>query len=141
MTAQAGRDLLVRIANPDGPSPYVTVAGLRARTLTFDAGVIDVTTADAPGGWRELLAGAGLRTASVSGSGVFVDARADARLRDAFFTGASPAFQIVIPDFGLVEGPFQVSALEYAGRHDAELAVSMTLESAGPIVFTPEPDA
>jgi len=138
MTAQAGRDLLVKIADPDGPHPFTTVAGLRARTLTFDASIVDATTADSPEGWRALLAGAGLRTASVSGSGVFLDAPSDARLQAAFFFAETPAFQIVIPDFGLVEGPFQVSALEYAGRHDGELSVSMTLESAGALAFTPE---
>ncbi len=139
MTAQAGKDLLIRLA-ANGQA-LQTVAGLRARSISFNNRSVDVTTADSPGGWRTLLSGGGLRSAAVAGSGVFVDAAADESVRAAAFSGESAAMEIIVPGFGVVSGPFQVSALEYAGRHDGELTFSMTLESAGPVEFAPEPAA
>jgi TP901-1 family phage major tail protein len=42
----------------------------------------------------------------------------------------------VIPDFGIVEGPFQVTAIEYAGSHDGEATYELSLASAGQLTFT-----
>jgi TP901-1 family phage major tail protein len=133
MAAQKGKDLLVKLAVEGGG--YETVAGLRATRVALGAAMVNATTADSPGRWRELLAGAGAQSASVSGSGVFKDAASDAALRRAFFDGATPAFQIVIPDFGTIEGAFQIATLEYAGEHDGEAVYQLALESAGALAF------
>jgi HK97 family phage major capsid protein len=42
---------------------------------------------------------------------------------------------IRIPDFGTVEGPFQIAAFELTGRHDGEVAFELSLESAGELTF------
>jgi TP901-1 family phage major tail protein len=42
MTAQKGKDLLLKL-DSDGAGSFSTVAGLRARTLAFDAATVDVT--------------------------------------------------------------------------------------------------
>lgn len=133
MAAQKGRDLLLRV---DGGAGFEAVAGLRATRLAFNAETVDVTHVGSAGRWRELLAGAGLRSASIAGSGVFLDAGSDARLRTAFFDGETPAFQVVVPDFGTVEGPFQITALEYSGTHDGEAVYEIALASAGALSFT-----
>lgn len=135
MTAQKGKDLLLKL-DLAGGGAFQTVAGLRATRLSFNAETVDVTTIDSVGRWRELLAGAGLRSASISGSGVFKDAASDANLRQAFFDGTIPAFQVVIPDFGVIEGPFQITALEYSGDHDGEAVFELSLASAGALSFT-----
>ena len=132
MGAQPGRDLLLKVAEGGG---FVTVAGLRARQIGFNASTVDVTHAESAGRWRELLAEAGVRRASVTGSGVFRDAASDARLRAVFFAGEHPAFQIVIPDFGTIEGPFQIASLEFAGSHEGEVTFDIALESAGALTF------
>jgi TP901-1 family phage major tail protein len=132
MTAQKGRDLLLKI---DAGSGFVTVAGLRARRIAFNAETVDTTDSDSAGRWRELLAGAAMRRASVTGNGIFRDAQSDELVRQAFFAGTMPRCQVVIPDFGTVEGPFQITALEYRGNHDGEVAFDMSLESAGAIGF------
>ncbi|PXW66015.1 phage major tail protein, TP901-1 family [Methylobacterium sp. B4] len=134
MGAQKGRDLLVRIGN--GAGGFVAVAGLRARQLTFNAETVDVTNADSAGRWRELLAGAGVRRASVAGAGVFRDEASDARLRQMFFDGAIDSFQIVVPAFGTIEGLFQITSLEYRGDHAGEVTFDMALDSAGALGFT-----
>ncbi len=67
---------------------------------------------------------------------MFRDANTDERARQIFFDGEIPDFQVVIPDFGTVEGAFQLSALEYAGSHNGEATYEVTLASAGPLSFT-----
>lgn len=135
MAVQSGKDLLVKM-DLTGDGQFETVAGLRATRIAFNAQTVDVTNLGSAGGWRELLAGAGVKTAAVSGSGVFRDAATDARARQVFFDGEIPRFQVVIPDFGIVEGPFQITAIEYTGSHDGEAAYELALASAGEIMFT-----
>jgi TP901-1 family phage major tail protein len=132
MTAQKGKDLLVKI---DDGSGFVTVAGLRTRRLAFNAETVDITHAESAGRWRELLEGAGVKRASVSGRGLFKDAATDALMRQTFFDGAVKNYQIVIPDFGTVEGPFQITSLEFAGEHNGEVTYELSLESAGALAF------
>ncbi|MCK0166890.1 phage major tail protein, TP901-1 family [Jannaschia sp. S6380] len=136
MGVQAGKDLLLKV-DQDGTGVFVTLAGLRATRLTFNAGSIDVTSTESAGGWRELLGGGGVKSAQVSGSGIFRDADTDARARQLFFDGEVPAFQVIIPDFGIVEGPFQITSLEYGGTHDGEATYEIALASAGEMIFTP----
>ena len=40
-----------------------------------------------------------------------------------------------IPDFGVVEGRFQITALEYSGNHNGEATYSLSLASAGALEF------
>ena len=135
MTAQKGRDLLLKI-DSDGVGTFVTVAGLRSRTLAFNAQAVDITDMESAGEWRELLEGGGIKRAAISGAGLFRDASSDALMRQLFFDGAIHDFQVTIPDFGAVQGPFQITALEFSGRHDGELTFDMALESAGELTFT-----
>lgn len=135
MATQKGKDLLLKIV-PAGGGAAATVAGLRTKKLAFNAQTIDVTDADSTGRWRELLAGAGVQRCSLGGAGIFKDAASDASVRAAFFAGTIQDWQVVIPDFGTVQGPFQITALEYAGSHDGELTFELALESAGALTFT-----
>jgi len=57
-------------------------------------------------------------------------------LRQAFFNGSVVGYQIVIPTFGTVQGPFQIAGLEFAGEHNGEVTFDMSLESAGELTFT-----
>lgn len=132
MVAQKGRDLLLKI---DDGGAYVTVAGLRSRRIAFNAETVDVTDAESAGRWRELLGGTGVQRAALSGAGLFKDQASDALVRQAFFEGAILSWQVVIPDFGTVSGPFQLTALEYSGEHDGEMRFELALESAGQLVF------
>jgi TP901-1 family phage major tail protein len=132
MAAQKGKDLLIKIADGVG---FTTVAGLRARRLAFNAETVDVTHAESAGRWRELLDGAGIKRAAVAGRGLFKDASSDAMMRQTFFDGAVKTFQIVLPDFGTVAGPFQITSLEFAGEHDGEITYELALESAGELTF------
>ena len=132
MAAQKGKDLLIKMHDGAG---FVTVAGLRSRRIAFNAETVDITHAESVGRWRELLDGAGIKRAGLSGRGLFKDAATDALMRQTFFDGAVRNCQIVIPDFGTVEGAFQITNLEFAGEHNGEVTYELALESAGALTF------
>jgi TP901-1 family phage major tail protein len=133
MSAQKGKDLLLKMDNGAG---LVTVAGLRSRRLAFNAETVDITHAESAGRWRELLEGAGVRRASVSGRGIFKDGASDALVRQTFFDGVIRTCQVVIPDFGTIDGPFQIVSLEFSGDHNGEVIFDLSLESAGALTFS-----
>ena len=135
MAAQKGKDLLLKV-DADGLGSFSTVAGLRSRAIAFNAETVDITHAESAGHWRELLGGAGVRSARITGAGIFKDAASDALVRTKFFAAAHLPAQLVVPDFGTVEGPFQITALEYSGSHDGEVGFEIALESAGALSFT-----
>ena len=134
MVAQKGKDLLLKV-DADGVGSFITVAGLRSKRIAFNAETVNITDADSAGRWRELLAGSGVQRASISGAGIFKDAQSDATIRQRFFAGTISNWQMIVPDFGTVQGAFQITALEYTGAHDGELGFDMALESAGPVSF------
>ncbi|MDP1556833.1 MAG: phage major tail protein, TP901-1 family [Hyphomonas sp.] len=133
MGAQRGRDILLKIS--DGAAGFLTLAGVRASRIELRSAAVDATGADSHDAWRELLAGAGTKTARVSGRGVFRDAASDARMRAVFFAGETPVWQLILPDFGILEGAFQISELSWSGAHDGEAEFSVSLESAGALSF------
>lgn len=135
MAAQNGKDLLIKL-DLNGGGQFETIAGLRATRISFNAETVDVTSLESQGGWRELLGGAGVRSAAISGSGVFRDAATDERARQIFFDGEVPQFQVIIPDFGIVQGPFMITAIEYAGSHNGEATYELSMASAGALGFT-----
>ena len=119
-----------------GTGTFITVAGLRTRTLALNAATVDVTNAGSVGMWRELLAGAGVRNARITGTGLFTSSTTDALMRDTFLTGTIRTWQVIIPTFGTIQGNFQISALDLVGQYNAEMTFDVTLESAGPLTYT-----
>lgn len=136
MAAQKGKDLLLKV-DSTGAGVFVTVAGLRTRALAFNAESVDVSHTESAGQWRELLAGAGFKLARLTGSGVFKDQASDELVRAYVFNGTIRAWQILVPDFGTVSGPFHIASFELSGRHDGEVAFEIALESAGELTFVP----
>jgi TP901-1 family phage major tail protein len=135
MSAQKGKDLLIKIGNAADPEIFATVAGLRATTLAFNAQMVDVTNADSADQWRELLNGGGVKSATISGSGVFKDAASDESIRAAFFNQTNANWQLVIPSFGTVTGAFKITSLQYDGPYDGEVKMNLSLASAGALAF------
>lgn len=135
MVAQKGKDLLLKV-DGTGSGSFTTVAGLRSHSIGLNARTVDVTHAGSSGRWRELLAGGGVRQASIRGTGIFLDEAADEAVRGFFFADTIRDWQVVVPDFGTIEGLFQITALDYGGQHDGEVTFELALESAGALTFT-----
>ena len=134
MAAQRGRDLLLKIDN--GSGAFGTVAGMRTQRIALNADTVDITHADSTGRWRELLAGAGVRRASLAGTDVFKDQASDEWVRRSFFDGTILNWQVLVPSFGILQGLFQITALDYRGEHAGEVTFELALESAGALTFT-----
>lgn len=135
MAAQAGRLVLIEV-DSDGMGTYVAVGGMREKSISLNNQIVDVTDSDSTNQWRELLANAGVKQATISGSGVFKDSASEEDVRGYFFAGTIVSYNFEIPDFGTIEGDYQVTALEYAGTYNGEATFNMTFESAGAIAFT-----
>ena len=134
MTAQAGRELLLKLEN--GAS-FTAVGGFKGNSFSINDETIEVTN-KASGGFRELLAGAGIRTVSASGNGVFVDDAIFAQVNQMVLDSVHATWQIIVPDFGTYEGRFAVSSLDMSGEYNGEVTYDISLDSAGPITFTTE---
>lgn len=143
MAAQKGLDVLMKI---DISGTKTTIGGLRSTSITLNDESVDITNKDSLGS-RTLLAGAGVNSLSVSGSGVFTDSAAEVAVRTAFQaqqntsdgssgqTAAFESFQFIVPNLGTYTGNFQITSLEYAGEYNGEATYSMSFESAGYITF------
>ena len=143
MAAQKGLDVLMKI---DISGTKTTIGGLRSTSITLNDESVDITNKDSLGS-RTLLAGAGVNSLSISGSGVFTDSAAEVAVRTAFQaqqntsngssgqTAAFESFQFRIPNLGTYTGNFQITSLEYAGEYNGEATYSMSFESAGYITF------
>lgn len=134
MSAQRGRDMLVKIKQDD--ESYVTLAGLRTKALRLNARVVDVTDSESADGWKELLPHAGVKSAEVSGQGIFRNEASAAQVRQAFFDQGALELRFLLPGFGQIDGAFLISNLTYSGNYQGEAVFDITLMSAGAPVFS-----
>ena len=134
MSAQRGSDMLIKI-DADGTPNWVTVAGLKTKQLSFSTGTVDITTSDSPNKWRELLAGAEIKSVSLSGDGIFAPGNTAELIRSSFYAGTIPRFQVIVPGYGIFTGPFQITKLDIGGEFNKEVTLSISLESGGEITF------
>lgn len=135
MAGQRGRDILLKVSYGGSQNGFVTLAGIRSTEFELGATSVDGTAADSENGWRELVSGAGIKSAKVRGSGVFKDAESDERMRELFFSATLATWQLVIPGLGVLEGPFHIRTLKWGGAFDGEASFSIDLESAGALSF------
>lgn len=133
MSVKAGQDVLIKLEDGVTPDSFITIAGIRAKTIQLNAGLIDATHTGSAGGWRELLSGAGVKSVRVTGAGVFRDESSDARMREVFLSREAVNWQLIVPDFAWFTGRFLISQLSYGGDFDGEAVFSVTLESAGEV--------
>lgn len=135
MSGQKGRDVLVKVDTTGGGS-FSTIGGGRSKSIALNAEAIDITDADSTNEWREILDGAGIRTATISLSGVFKDSATEEDVRGYHFANSVDDYQFIIPDFGTIEGAFKCTSLEYSGEYNGEAQYSMTFESAGALTWS-----
>lgn len=133
MGAEKGSAFLLKIGNGGTPVVYATVAGLRTTQLSINGESVNVTNKDS-GGWRELLSGAGVRSVSVSGAGIFTGSAAEVRVRGNALAGAIDDYELSFESGERMRGRFLVARLDYAGDYNGERSYTMSLESSGPVV-------
>jgi TP901-1 family phage major tail protein len=134
MPAEKGSAFLLKIGDGAATPTFATLAGLKTTNFAINAEVVNITHKGS-GGWRELLGGAGIRSVSVSGSGVFTNSAAELRLRSKALSGDLDEYLLSFESGETIRGKFQVSRLDYAGDYNGERSYSVTLESSGGLVI------
>ncbi len=133
MAAEKGSAFLLKVGNGAVPVGYATVAGLRTTQLSVNGEAVAITSKDS-GGWRELLSGAGVRSVSVSGAGVFTGSAAEVRIRGNALSGVVDDYRLSFESGETMTGRFLVTRLDYAGDYNGERSYTLALESSGPVV-------
>lgn len=130
MSAEKGSAFLLKVGDGAAPPVYTTVAGLRTTQLSVNGEAVNVTSKDS-GGWRELLSGAGTRSVSVAGSGIFTGSAAEARLKTNVLAGLLDDYELSFESGERMRGRFLVTRLDYAGDHNGERTYTLALEKIG----------
>ena len=133
MSAERGSAFLLKVGNGANPLVYATVAGLRTTQLSVNGEMVQVTSKDS-GGWRDLLSGAGVRSVSVSGAGVFTGSAAELRIKGNALAGTIDDYRLSFESGETLSGKFLVTRLDYAGDYNGERSYTLSLESSGPVV-------
>ncbi len=133
MGVEKGSAFLLKIGDGAATPVFATVAGLRTTQLSVNGEAVVVTTKES-GGWRELLSGAGVRSVSVSGAGVFTGSVAEARVKANALAGVLDDYRLSFESGASMTGRFLVSRLDYAGDFNGERSYTLSLESSGPVV-------
>ena len=133
MSAERGSAFLLKVGNGATPVVYQTVAGLRTTQLGVNGEMVAITSKDS-GGWRELLSGAGVRSVSVSGAGVFTGSAAEVRIKGNARSGAIDDYRLTFESGETMTGRFLVTRLDYAGDYNGERSYTLSLESSGAVV-------
>ena len=133
MSAEKGRAFLLKVWNGGEPPAYATVAGMRTTQLSVNGDAVNVTSKDS-GGWRELLSGAGVRSVSVAGSGIFTGSAAEARLKTNALAGLIDDYELSFESGERMRGRFLITRLDYAGDDNGERTYALNLESSGAVV-------
>lgn len=132
MAAERGSAFLLKVGS-GAPLVFATIAGMKTTQMTVNGDLVAITNKDS-GGWRELLSGAGVRSVSVSGSGIFTGSSAEAQLRGLALAGGLADYELSFESGERMQGRFLVSRLEYAGDFNGERNYTLALESSGEVV-------
>ena len=132
MAAEKGSAFLLKVGDGAEPPSYATVAGMRTTQMSVNGEAVNVTSKDS-GGWRDLLSGAGVRSVSVSASGIFTGSAAELRVKGHALAGTLDDYELSFESGERLRGRFLVTRLDYSGDYNGERNYAVSLESSGPV--------
>ena len=140
MAAGKGSSFLLKDNSTGTPA---TIGGLRSTSMTINGEMVDITSKDSNAfissgndKARDLLQGGGVRSLTISASGVFTDSSTENIMRGFAFDGAIQNYDLVFSDGSKISGAFLVTSYERAGEFNGEETYSVTLESSNTITYT-----
>ena len=140
MAAGKGSSFLLKDNSTGTPA---TLGGMRSPSMTINGEMVDITDKDSNAfissgndKARTLLQGGGIRSMTISASGVFTDSSTENLVRGFAFDGAIQNYDIIFSDTSKVAGAFLITSYERAGEFNGEETYSLTLESSGTITYT-----
>lgn len=115
---------------------FLTLGGIRSKSLSINSELVDVTNHDS-GEWRKILDSAGVRSVSLSGSGVFKDDNMTHAARAAMMANTLKNFKVYVSSAGTdyFSGSFKIVSMEVSGDYNAESNMSISMESSGEITY------
>jgi TP901-1 family phage major tail protein len=134
MAVQKGSAVLMKVGNGASPEVFTTIGGLRDTSITINQETVDVTTKDSSR-VRTLLEQGGVKSFTVSGTGVFDDSASHQTVLSDFDGSSFTNYQFLMPDYNTFTGAFQVTSIEYSGTYNDSAQYSLTFESAGAITI------
>lgn len=132
MATEKGSAFLLKVGDGGAPVTYATIAGLRTTQLSINAESVVITNKGS-GGWRELLSGAGVRSVSLSGAGVFAGSSAEMRVKASALAGTIDDYEVSFEGGERLQGKFLITRLDYAGDFNGERTYTLALESSGAV--------
>jgi TP901-1 family phage major tail protein len=140
MAAGKGSSFLLKDNSTGTPA---TIGGMRSTSMTINGEMVDITDKDSNDfissgndKARTLLQGGGVRSMTISASGVFTDSSTENIMRGFAFDGAIQNYDLVFSDGSKVSGAFLITSYERAGEFNGEETYSVTLESSNTITYT-----
>ena len=133
MAIEKGSAFLLKVGDGGAPVIYSTVAGLRTTMFSINGEQVNVTNKDS-GGWRELLTGAGTRSVSVAGAGIFTGSAAEARVQASALSGAIDDYELAFESGARMRARFLVTRMDHSGDFNGERSYTLALESSGAVV-------
>lgn len=133
MSAQKGRQVLIKVEDSPGSGTYTSVAGMRAKQFSLNNGEVDLSDADSD--WQKVGAGFGLKAVRISGNGIFTEHATQKKIVAAVLAGTLLNYQMVVPGLGTFTGAFNASGIDMGANHDNELGFSSQFNSSGTIAF------
>lgn len=130
MAYYAGKDMLLKTGTWSGGT---AVAGFTTNTMTINNQVIDASNKDSQ--FRQLIAG-GIRSLTISGSGVASDAAGWETFKSACQSGAVTAMAMGSEDSDTVEASFIVTSFSITGEYQGAQTFDFTAESVGTVTYT-----
>jgi TP901-1 family phage major tail protein len=135
MAAKGGKLWLLKVEDsPAGSGTYTTIGGLRETSMSLSAEAIDATNHGSNQN-KEILDGCGIKSMSLSGSGIFTDAQNLEDIEDAFHSQTLTRFQCIDNETGgrTYTALFKITSFERGGGYSAEQNYSISLESSGSV--------
>jgi predicted secreted protein len=128
MAEKGGKDLLLKYGG-------TTLGGLRATEYTITNEEIEVTN-HGSNQYKEVLDGAGIRSMTVSGSGIHDgDAATLDAVEDLCIAGTLGTFTVVDPD-RTYSASFKVTEFGRSGEYNGAQEYSISLQSSGTVTIS-----
>lgn len=129
-------EVLLKVDVSTSSTPqWESIGAIQTKNIDFKQDGAEVTNFDSAGRWREMLAGTGAKSISISGSGVLSDKPGIDKVRAAWRNGTLVNMQLIVPSDGTYTGPFLIPSFKIGAQHEGEATFDIDLESAGEITF------
>lgn len=134
MTAQAGALVLIKIGDGEVSESFTTLGGLRTSSIIVNNQLLETSNVST-GAWRQLQDVSGIRTVTITGTGLFTDSVSEEIMRGVAFNGNIHNYQFIFANGDSITGAFLVEEYERSGNIDDAETYRISLQSAGNISF------